>query len=96
MKRLLSAGVMVGLLVSVASISWAATSVKSSKSNSQDRVAGEAGNQAQGTKSTAAPTPQGQQDPCESVKNDPNQYAKCQDATKPAGLPKRSSGKRGY
>lgn len=96
MKRLLSAGVMVGLLVSVVSISWAETSVKSSKSNSQDRTTGTEGSQGQGAKSTVAPAPQGQQDPCESVKNNPNQYAKCQDATKPAGLPKRSSGKRGY
>ncbi len=95
MKRLLSAGVMVGLLVLVTSISWAETSVKSSKSNSSERVSGKAGDQAKGTKSTAAPATQ---DPCASVKNDPNQYAKCQDATHPVGLSTRSGrkGNRGY
>lgn len=92
MKRLLSAGVMVGLLVSVASISLAETTVKSSKSNSQDRVTGEAGSRAQGTKATAAPATQ---DPCENVKNDPNQYVKCKDATMPVGL-KHAPRRGGY
>ncbi|GEM_PF-5111802 len=95
MKRLLSAGVMVGLLVSVASISWAETSVKSSKSNSQDRTAGTEGSQGQGAKSIVAPAPQGQQDPCVNVKHDPKQYAACQDATKPVGLTTRPK-RQGY
>lgn len=92
MKRLLSVGVMVSLLVTGASISWAETSVKSSKSNSQDRVGGKAADQGKATKSTAAPATQ---DPCASVKNDPNQYAKCQDATKPVGL-KHTERRGGY
>lgn len=48
MKRLLSVGVMVGLLVTGASISWAETSVKSSKSDGSDRVGTKAGDQAKG------------------------------------------------
>jgi hypothetical protein len=91
MKRLFCAGVMVSLLVAVASISWAATTVKSSKSNSQDRV-GNAADQGKVTTSTAAPATQ---DPCANVKNDPNQYAKCQDATHPMGL-KQTKGRKGY
>ncbi|KAB2959789.1 MAG: hypothetical protein F9K13_08700 [Candidatus Methylomirabilis oxygeniifera] len=91
MKRLLTAGVMVGLLVSGTSISWAATNLNSSKSNI-NRVPGQAGDQVKGTTTAAAPATQ---DPCASVKNDPNQYAKCQDATKPAGL-KHSPRRGGY
>lgn len=82
MKRLFCAGVMVGLLVAGASISWAANNLNLSKSN-VNRVPGQAGDQVKGTKAAAAPATQ---DPCENVKNDPNQYAKCQDATKPVGL----------
>lgn len=97
MKRLLSVGVMVGLLMSVASISWAETTVKSSKSNSSERVEGKEGAQkkGKGTKSTAAPATQSQQDPCASVKNDPAQYARCKDAATPRGLSTRSRSKHG-
>lgn len=84
MKRLLSVGVMVSLLVTGTSISWAATNLNLSKSN-VNRVPGQASDQTKGTKAAAAPATQ---DPCASVKNDPVQFAKCQDATKPVGLKK--------
>lgn len=83
MKRLFSAGVLVSLLVTGTSISWAETTVKSGKSNTPDRVSGKEGGQRKGTKATVESA---SQDPCASVKNDPQQYAKCQDATKPVGL----------
>lgn len=90
MKRLLSAGVMVSLLVAVTSISWAETTVKGSKSNTSERISGKAAGKA--TKSTAASATQ---DPCENVKNDPNQYVKCKDATMPVGL-KHAPRRGGY
>jgi hypothetical protein len=82
MKRLFFASVIVSLLVMGASISWGETTVEGSKSN----VNRSTESQGKGAKSTAAPAPHGQQDPCESVKKDPKQYAACQDAAKPAGL----------
>ena len=94
MKRLFCAGVMVSLLVPVASNSWAASNLNLSKSN-VNRVAGKEGGQGEGKQSTAAPAAQGQQDPCANVKNDPNQYAKCQDATHQMGL-KQTKGRKGY
>lgn len=87
MKRLFFASVIVSLFVMGVSISWGETTIKSSKSNTSDRVEGKEGAQKKGTKSTAAPATQ---DPCASVKNDPKQYAKCQDAANPVGLPKQS------
>ena len=95
MKRLFVAGVAVSLLVAVASISGAGPTVNSSKSNSSERVAGKEGGQQKKAKSTPAAGAQGQQDPCASVKNDPQQYAKCQDAATPSGLSRRSRSKHG-
>ncbi|MCZ7625519.1 MAG: hypothetical protein C3F12_06050 [Candidatus Methylomirabilota bacterium] len=93
MKRLFSAGVLVSLLVMGASILGAETTVKGSKSNTSERVAGSGKSQAKGTKSTTAPA---SQDPCENVKNDPQQYAKCQDATHPIGLKQPTRRGGGY
>lgn len=94
MKRLFVAGVAVSLLVAVASISGAETTVKSSKSNSSESTSGkETGKK----KAAKAPAESTTQDPCASVKNDPKQFAACQDAAHPTGLPRRTTrGKRGY
>lgn len=90
MRRLFFISVVVSLFVAVASISGAETTVKESKSGSSERVGGKEGVQKKkGAKSTTAPAAQSQQDPCASVKNDPQQYAKCQDAANPPGLRKR-------
>ena len=88
MKRLFCASVIVSLLVVGASISWAETTVEGSKSKSSERVEGSGKSKGKGAKSTAASATQ---DPCANVKNDPKQYAACQDATKPVGLRKRES-----
>ncbi|MBI2883301.1 MAG: hypothetical protein HYY11_05275 [Candidatus Methylomirabilis oxyfera] len=98
MKRLFVAGVAVSLLVALTSISWAETTVEDSKSKSSESMggSGKSKSKSKGTKSTAAPAPQSQQDPCASVKNDPAQYAKCQDAAHPTGLTGRHKGRRGY
>ncbi|MDD5560315.1 hypothetical protein [Candidatus Methylomirabilis sp.] len=85
MKRLFFASVIVSLFVMGVSISWGETTVKGSKSNGSERVGGKQEAQKKGTKSTAAPATQ---DPCASVKNDPQQYTKCQDAANPVGLRK--------
>jgi hypothetical protein len=86
MKRLFFVSVIASLFVTVASISWAETTVKDPKSNSSERVGSSGKSKGKATKSTAAPAPQGQQDPCASVKNDATKYAACQDAAKPRGL----------
>ena len=80
MKRLFVASVIGSLLVAGTSISWAETTVKSGNSKGKE------------TKSTAAPATQ---DPCASVKNDPRQYALCQDASHPSGETRSTKGKRG-
>lgn len=92
MKRLFFVGVAVSLLVAGTSISWAETTVKSSKSNSSERVSGKEAGKGKGTKPTAASATQ---DPCASVKNDPRQFALCQDASHPAGETRSTKGKRG-
>lgn len=92
MKRLFFASVIVSLLVAGASISWGAADLDSSKSN----VTKSTKSQRKGAKSTAAPAPQGQQDPCESVKQDPKQYAACQDAQKPIGLKRTTRDQKRY
>lgn len=92
MKRLFVASVIGSLLVAGTSISWAETTVKSSKSNSSDRVGGKEAGKGNAAKSTAAPATQ---DPCASVKNDPRQYALCQDASHPSGETRGTKGRRG-
>jgi hypothetical protein len=98
MKRLFFVGVIVSLLMAVASVSWAETTVEDSKGKSSERMEGsgksKGKSKSKGTKSTPAPGPQSQQDPCASVKNDPKQYARCKDAATPIGLTERA-GRRG-
>src|SRR5574337_810832 len=86
MKRLFFVSVIASLLVAGASVSWAETTVKDSKSNSSERVGSTGKSKGKATRSTAVPAAQGQQDPCASVKNDANKYAACQDAANPVGL----------
>lgn len=94
MKRLFSVGVMVGLLVMVASISWAeTTTVTGSKGNASDRIGGKAAEQGKAAKPSAASATQ---DSCENVKKDPKQYAACQDAATPVGPSKRTGRRGGY
>jgi hypothetical protein len=95
MKRLFVAGVALSLLVAVVSISGAETTVEGSKSKSSESMGSSGKSKSKGTKSTAAPATQSQQDPCASVKNDPAQYARCKDAATPRGLSTRSRSKHG-
>ena len=93
MKRLFVASVIGSLLVAGTSISWAeTTTVKGSKSNSDNSVSGKEAGKGKAAKSTAAPATQ---DPCASVKNDPKQFALCQDASHPSGETRGTKGRRG-
>lgn len=69
-RRLFLVSVVMSLLVAAVSIAWAATTVKSTKSNSSDRAA------------VPGTVPASQKDPCANVKNDPTKQADCQKAAK--------------
>lgn len=70
MRRLFFVCAVAGLLVAAASLCYAESTVKSSKSNQSDRIGGAA------TPAGAVPG----KDPCAANKNDTNRYAACQKA----------------
>jgi len=72
MKRLFLVSVIAGLLVAAASLSYAESKIKSTKSNTSDRV---------GEAATPSGAVQGK-DPCGDYKNNTNRYGACQKAAR--------------